>query len=690
MRLELSEATSCYQWVHDTRCCSSENRVVGLNPTDCVSVLRTIDMIGLRPAAQRGTLSASCSGEVSAAMHIPTDSTRSRSRLYVRGPLRLLNEDGVDCTPKGGFRKALLALLVLSENQCRGRAWLQSVLWESSNEKRAAAGLRTALSVLRRELKEGLGFDPIVADSQSITIELDTIWVDVLHDIQSHRTALLRDACELLEGLNLRATGGESFEDWLRAERQFWATRTPPETVQNIHPSSAASTTLIRSIPPSSTVMTLRDYTAGSEDSDNPKSPYKSPQQPKSVHGVAEPSHTEPTQTNTSIASSARPGVGLLPVIVVSGGPATYLFADAILDCMAGDLSSFGNIDVYDYREESHRQFEPNDGLGPQLLVRIKVAVENQQFSIHLCTFQATTQKVLGTGSVGGDFTEGLSIDNLIVSGFVAQNVDRILAWFDNPGKSGISEPGTPYQVLNTMFRFDQTSHQTAEALLQITPTESQQTVQIALRAYLQTFCVGEHWGELHKGVYANTRDLVSQVLVANPQNPIALCATGHALGFTLHEHELAIDLLRRSVQLGPTQAFCLDHLALAHLYLGHYDNAMKYAKRAIQVGAFSPLRFTYETTLCMIATLQGDYKSAVHYGKRALSRRPSYGAALRYTSISLAHLDRVDEAAMLLLRTGDWDDEFSMDWIDQGRLGVADSNAKITIKTGLRKIGTH
>jgi len=87
---------------------------------------------------------------------------------------------------------------------------------------------------------------------------------------------------------------------------------------------------------------------------------------------------------------------------------------------------------------------------------------------------------------------------------------------------------------------------------------------------------------------------------------------------------------------------------------------------------------------------LQGDYKSAVHYGKRALSRRPSYGAALRYTSISLAHLDRVDEAAMLLLRTGDWDDEFSMDWIDQGRLGVADSNAKITIKTGLRKIGTH
>jgi len=127
MRLELSEATSCYQWVHDTRCCSSENRVVGLIPTDCVSVLRTIDMIGLRPAAQRGTLSASCSGEVSAAMHIPTDSTRSRSRLYVRGPLRLLNEDGVDCTPKGGFRKALLALLVLSENQCRGRAWLQSV-----------------------------------------------------------------------------------------------------------------------------------------------------------------------------------------------------------------------------------------------------------------------------------------------------------------------------------------------------------------------------------------------------------------------------------------------------------------------------------------------------------------------------------------------------------------------------------
>ena len=107
-----------------------------------------------------------------------------------------------------------------------------------------------------------------------------------------------------------------------------------------------------------------------------------------------------------------------------------------------------------------------------------------------------------------------------------------------------------------------------------------------------------------------------------------------------------------------------------------------------MQLGRFSPLRFTYDTTLCMIATIKGDYATAVKHGERALALRPQFGAALRYTAASLGHLGEHDTARRLVSRLRALDPDFSSEWALAGRLALADDEAKSRLLIGLRKAG--
>lgn len=563
-----------------------------------------------------------------------------KPRLFLRGPMRLIAADGSICTPKGGIRKALLAVLVLSETRSRGRVRLQDLLWENSSELQGAASLRTALCILRRELRKGLGFDPIEADSQSVRIDTSQLWVDIYDaDHVADRFNDTHHACELLEGINLRGAGGEEFDEWLRDERSRWF---------DAKNGSSAPTAVDSKVGQSDTGFPLK-YTAG---------------------GI---------------------GIGLLPVVVLTGSATGSLFGDSVLDAVATDLTALSNINIYDYRDGESVNFATNNGSGPELLLRVRLTIEPTQFALHLAAHLASTQQLVVGGSVTGDFNGRLAVDHYVVSGFIAQMVDRILNWLSQPDNAHRMMPNTPYQAMNMMFRFEAQAPAIAERMLTEAAANTNEPVYQGLLAYLETFRVGESWGQWDPRMRHRTRDWVDQALSDNPLDCITLCSTGHALGYALHDYPIAGDILRQAVRLSPTQAFCWDHLALHYLYLGKYDQALEAAHRAIQLGAFSPIRFTYETTLCMIATLTGDYTKAVHYGQRALSRRPQFGAAIRYTAISLSHLERLDESRELVHRMQCMDPDFSLNWIDeQDRLALTDSGAKHSICAALKRIGMN
>ncbi len=134
--------------------------------------------------------------------------TYSKSTAHCNGPFRLFLNSGKEITPKSKVRRALLAVLVLSPKQTRGRSTLQDMFWGASDSGKASGSLRSALYQLKRDLTD-LGDDIIRANENHVSLSPNNIIV---------AKANPRDG-ELLEGMDLSIKGSESFEEWLRDTR---------------------------------------------------------------------------------------------------------------------------------------------------------------------------------------------------------------------------------------------------------------------------------------------------------------------------------------------------------------------------------------------------------------------------------------------------------------------------------------
>ena len=110
------------------------------------------------------------------------------------------------------------------------------MFWGDRDPVRGASSLRNALSVLKKDLAE-LGDELITSDAQDVRLNIDRLWIDVVHYATPEGREQLRQTHgqrlpDLIEGLNVRASGDDTFEDWLRVERQHWIDDLEPHLEQ--------------------------------------------------------------------------------------------------------------------------------------------------------------------------------------------------------------------------------------------------------------------------------------------------------------------------------------------------------------------------------------------------------------------------------------------------------------------------
>lgn len=564
----------------------------------------------------------------------PAPAGPEKAFLYLLGPMRLYDSEGRDCTPQGSLMQALLAVLALSPQGKRSRTKLQDLFWSEADPDRAAQNLRTAIVRLRRVLL-AQSLDIIAADRLSLRLDLSAVEVDILRYCNGPEGArTLRRDCtgnlpEIAEGLNIRSLFGEEFESWLALERQLWW-----ERLEEIRDGAQTGTPL--------------------RDAERPE------------------------------LAPAQPAIGLLPCIARHRSAELDFLADSILEGLATALQDIALVDVHDYRDTSGLSQRQVPGPGPTVLLRVMTEDCGEHLLVTLVTYRSDQAKLLWKWSVEISRSDAVSLE---VLRFINEAADRVCDSLAAAIRDGGGRP-SPYHALNLMFRFDADSLAAARVMLEEGHSATGDTVYLGLMAYLNSFRVGEHWLDLNEDVHAETQVLVNAILESNPFNSLTLAMTGHASGYILHDYDLAVDLLERATRLNGSLAVCWDHLALNYLYVGRLDEAERASEMAIRLGAFSPLRFTYDCTMCMIRTIRGDYAEAVRFGQRSLARRPNFGAALRYTAVSLSHLGRAEEAHRIVSHIRSLSPDFSSEWVTTNRLAVVDANVKSRLLVGLQKAG--
>lgn len=570
----------------------------------------------------------------------PASSADCVGKVYLFGAIRVISKDGVDCTPSGMFRKALFALILMGPRASRSRTVIQNMLWPGKH----SSNLRTALSVLRRELKP-LGEDLFEVTSQSISIKRDKLWVDVLDDPSACLKSGALENTELLEGLDLAGADIEDFEDWLRIERTALE-----EKLSNLGSSSPVAV----SQGPSRAEVILADAMSA--------------------------------RTNQLV-----PDFALMPVYAEDLSPLHTRMADSILDALGSSLKELCQCGIYDFRPENQRGFASPNGAGPDFLLGLSVVRRAGQLGLSLAVRDAADEGLVWEQTISGDAETMTGLDQIVVSGFVDQCCDRLAQLCESASFANGVRAGTPYQAINLMFNLDRQSVDQAGQLLAQSREEDGGIVFDTLKSYLDTIRIGENFsdGEAEDAQIEQVLKMVER-LAKEPRNALAMTTAGYALDFLTGDRVKAHELLISAININPSQAFSWDHLAMFHFRSGEYDKAFNCAKRALHLGSHSPLRYIYETSLCMIATVRGDFRTSAFYGRRALAKSPDFAAALRYTAASLAFLERHEEASSCVDRMRQWEPNLSLEVFADRALVRNDARTCEQILDGLRKAGLN
>lgn len=148
--------------------------------------------------------------------------TKPKLRFCIRGPFRVLDDDGRDLTPAGRKAQAVLALLSTSETLGRTRIWLQDKLWSDRGPEQGSGSLRQCLSEIRRCLGDHRAV--LGASRNTVWLERDRVDIDMTENG-------IDPGAELFEGLDIR---DPEFDLWLvslRAHSQVSRTVGPTSRV---------------------------------------------------------------------------------------------------------------------------------------------------------------------------------------------------------------------------------------------------------------------------------------------------------------------------------------------------------------------------------------------------------------------------------------------------------------------------
>jgi tetratricopeptide (TPR) repeat protein len=570
-----------------------------------------------------------------------TDGSQGYAKLHLLGVFSLTAADGRDCTPKNKKAQAILAMLALSPRGSRTRAWLRNKLWSDSDEHHSSSSLRQTLFELKRALGDA-AVDFLEFDRQVVSIRFERLWIDV-RVLTDNPGLIPTDTVpddlnyELLEGLDIN---DEEFEDWLCMERSVWEKKL--ETLANHTPAPLH-----------------QDNAAGSA--------------PAISHG------------------QIKIEIGLLPSIVHGQNAGIQPLGDFITESIATSLAEFQNLKILDFRLDFGVVDSIEQRSQADFLIRTRVLSVADSVTLTFLVYSADTLSLLMSQSTQFRLSEVEHDDMTTINHFIGQNIDQLAKTVERYSKRAPTfrndrQTLVGYGILSGMFDLEGQKFRDAVSLLERLSGNEENTLFKGLLAYSSSFALGENLGNVDQARLETIEKLACDTLQANPFNSITLACLGHVYGYVFNRHELAAELFNRAVHLNPMQAFVWDHLALHRLYTGDLEGAQKASERAVYLGTYSPINYTYETTSCMISSLSGDHRRAVHLGYRALSKQPNFNAAIRYSLASCGHLEAHAQAHDLLSRLLQNDPDFLAPEVQRSRFRLPLPEACDLVLTGIKK----
>jgi len=148
-------------------------------------------------------------------------------------------------------------------------------------------------------------------------------------------------------------------------------------------------------------------------------------------------------------------------------------------------------------------------------------------------------------------------------------------------------------------------------------------------------------------------------------EDPWAHLALGY-LAFTARQTDDAVREYRRAIDLNPNFATAYGYLGWALVFDGQSDEAIAHFQRALRMSPRDPLKAFFCSGTGVAHYYGQRYDEAVDWARNAIQQRPAFSAAHRILCASLAMAGRAEEARVAMTKLRELQPNISIEWIKQ------------------------
>ncbi len=548
------------------------------------------------------------------------------SRLYLIGPLNLVDPTGKERTPRPKKARAILALLALSPQASCSREWLTEILWQDATPAQGLASLRSALSSIRTALGPFAG-ELLVTDNDRVSLRLDRIEVDVWELVapQNPRriaphVGAVQMTSTFLDGINVTCP---AFVRWAEKERQIWKARF--ETAETRETGKTHS----RLRTPPAAFLTAR------------------------------------SRLQNVPRTRDRRQVFIMPAAFVGAESYAAKVLPRLMHHLIKALLDTEEIDVTDLSLTNDRETAGLSAVRPTnetaYLVKPEIVQQGQTVLFRMSVLHPDGSGCW-TGSKNTVVNNIENGDDADLHALLAETVETLKTAFlqNRPTLRG---PQCPLilSAVEKIFLLSRDDLDDAEVLLRHIIQKRPSSQGFAWLAFLLSFRVGQRFTPEDKPIVDEAIYAARKALELDRQNALTNALAGHIFSYISNDFVTAQALFDQAVRLNPIESLAWDLNAMLHSYTGEPWRALKKARWARHLAQNSRYRYYFDTTVCLSATFSGDPQTAISAGEQALSQRPEFNSILRFLVSCYAQVGEQERAESLLERLRKIEPEFTV-----------------------------
>jgi class 3 adenylate cyclase/tetratricopeptide (TPR) repeat protein len=352
----------------------------------------------------------------------------------------------------------------------------------------------------------------------------------------------------------------------------------------------------------------------------------------------------------------SRPSIAVLPFTEYDAKAEDSLIGDAISEDAIAALASLPDLFVIS-RNSTLRYREPQpsiQAIGRELGVRYicsgAVRRSGNRLRVSAEVADVESRTVIATDRFEGDTSDLFALQDRLTERVLQTIAPHIrqaeLLRVRNKRTDSLDAYEYMLRGLDLLYRLDFAEFERALKMFERSISlDEDYAAPYAFTALWHSIRFQQGWSPDGAKDLKSVDEFAAAALLRDQNDVWALSLSGHLRAFLFRDFDAAFALFDRALRVSPNSAFAWARSSPAFNYIGETAEARRRAEEALRLSPFDPYIFFTHCTLAITAYIEGDYKTAVTWGRRSHAGNPMYTANLRFLAASLAGNGQLEDA---------------------------------------------